>query len=335
MNFIMSPAIWVICIVLAVFLEWVVGNPMIFLNPVFLMRRWIKELTEFLNKGKHQKVKGVLMCLILVSSTTLIVIALQLLSMRLHPLLFCILNIWFMSTAFTVRSIKQKGDAIEAAMITHDVKKASAELSLFIGKDTNGLSEEEMTQLTIKAMAKNTITGIAGPLFYLALGIVTSIFIPIINPLVLAMIYKVVVTMDSMLGFSQKPHEKFNDFPRQLNNVFNFFATRTGAYLMILATQIVGFNMKETFRIYERDCNHYASPNAGHPEAVVAGALGIQLGGKGSFLERTEEDPLIGDATRPIFHTDIYESKVIMYVTEGIMTSLIVLLTVMLYIILT
>jgi|GEM_PF-548217 len=335
MNFVMSPAIWVICIVLAVFLEWVVGDPMIFLHPVFLMRPWIKELTHFLNEGKYRKAKGGLMCLILVSSTTLIVMALQFISMKIHPLLFCVLNIWLISTAFTVRSIKQSGDAIEAAMITHDVKKASAELSLFIGKDTSGLSEEEMTQLTIKAMAKNTITGIAGPLFYLALGVVTSVFVPMINPLVLAMIYKAVVTMDSILGFSQKPHEKFNDFPRQLNNIFNFFATRVGAYLMILATQIVGFNMKETFRIYERDCNHYSSPNAGHPEAVVAGALGIQLGGKSSFSGRKEEDPLIGDATRPIFHTDIYESKVIMYVTEGIMTSLIVLLTVMLYIILT
>ena len=240
-----------------------------------------------------------------------------------------------MSTTFSVRSVKQKGDAIEQAMITHDVKKASAELSLFIGQDNSNLSEEEMTKATIKAMAKNTISGISGPLLYLGLGVITSIFVPMINPLVLAMMYKVIVMMDSILGLSQKPHKKFSYFPMQFNNICNFFAARIGSYLMILATQIVGFNTKETLRIYLRDCNHYLSSNVGHPEAVVAGALGIQLGGKTTFLEEKEEDPLIGDETRPIFHTDIYESKVIMYVTEGIMTCLIVLVTVVFYIILT
>lgn len=179
---------------------------------------------------------------------------------------------------------------------------ARTRLSYIVGRDTQNLSREEIVRATVETVSENTSDGIIAPLFY------ASIF-----GAPLALCYKMINTMDSMLGYKNEKYRKIGFFPAKTDDVANFIPARLTGILMILTHP---FQIKRSLRIMLRDRKNHKSPNCGYPEAATAGILGVQLGGNNYYFGELVEKPTIGDKLRPLEAEDINRTIKIMYLTE-------------------
>jgi adenosylcobinamide-phosphate synthase len=131
----------------------------------------------------------------------------------------------------------------------------------------------------------------------------------------LAMLYKAVNTMDSMIGYKNERYIDFGRAAARLDDVFGWIPARIAAHLMILSAVLLRFDAKNALKIYKRDRFNHASPNSGHCEAACAGALGIRLGGNAYYGGKLEQKPAIGDGLRPAEAADIVHAVRLMYVS--------------------
>ena len=147
--------------------------------------------------------------------------------------------------------------------------------------------------------------GIVAPIFYA--GLLGAPF---------AMVYKAVNTMDSMFGYKNEKYKDFGFFPAKLDDVFNYIPARLSGILIVIAALILKLNYKNSFKIYIRDRNNHSSPNSAHPEAAVAGALGLRLGGANYYFGKLVEKPTIGDEVKKIQVLDVYKTNNILYLVS-------------------
>jgi len=133
--------------------------------------------------------------------------------------------------------------------------------------------------------------------------------------------YKMVNTMDSMLGYKNEKYKDLGYFPAKIDDAFNFIPARLTGVLMCLSS-ILRFDVRSGIKIMMRDGKRHTSPNAGIPEAAVAGLLNIQLGGNNYYFGKLVEKPTIGDKIRNIERDDIRKAIEIMYRTELLMLLL-------------
>ena len=151
-------------------------------------------------------------------------------------------------------------------------------------------------------MAENFSDGEIAPLFYMLIGGA---------PLALA--YKAVNTMDSMVGYKNEDYIDFGRAAAKLDDAANFLPSRLAAILLIAAAPLVGLDGKNAFRIWRCDRRKHASPNSAQTEAAMAGALHVQLAGPASYFGERVEKPYIGDPDRPIEPEDIRRANRLMY----------------------
>ena len=156
----------------------------------------------------------------------------------------------------------------------------------------------------METVAENTSDGIIAPLFYMMIG-----------GAVLGFAYKAVNTMDSMVGYKNERYQYFGTAAARLDDVLNYIPARLSAWIMILASCLAGLNGKNAAKIYRRDRSKHASPNSAHTEAVMAGALEIQLAGDAWYFGKLHKKPFIGDPIRKIEIEDIPRSHKLMYTT--------------------
>ena len=109
----------------------------------------------------------------------------------------------------------------------------------------------------------------------------------------LAFLYKAVNTMDSMFGYKNDKYIDFGYFPAKLDDVFNYIPARLSGYFIVIVSFVLGLDYKNSFKIYKRDKNNHSSPNSAHPEAAVAGALNVQLGGANYYFGKLFQSLLL------------------------------------------
>ena len=187
------------------------------------------------------------------------------------------------------RDLKEHGQAVSDALIKRDIVSARAMLARMVSRETSELSEPEVIRGTIESVAENSSDGVIAPLFYMAIGGVP-----------LAMAYKAVNTLDSMIGYRTEQYEQFGKVAARLDDVANFFPSRLSALALIGAAWVGRqsgrlYDEKAAWRITRRDGRKHDSPNAGYPEAAMAGALGVQLGGPSRYFGETVDKPILGD----------------------------------------
>ena len=146
------------------------------------------------------------------------------------------------------------------------LKEARDAVSFMVGRDTDRLSEPEIARATIESMAESTSDGVIAPLFYLVIG----------GP-PMALAYKAVNTLDSMIGHREAPYGDIGWASAKLDDLANVVPARLSAGLLVLASSFRHAAIADVWRIYRRDCSEHASPNSGHPEAAMAGALGCSF----------------------------------------------------------
>lgn len=191
-----------------------------------------------------------------------------------------------------------------APLAEGDLAAARRAVGMIVGRDTAELSEAGIARAAVETVAENASDGVVAPLLFMAVGGVP-----------LAMLYKAVNTMDSMLGYKNDRYLHFGRVAARLDDAANFLPARLTALLMIPAARFCGLDWRRAWRTYRRDRNNHTSPNAGHPESTCAGALGVQLGGPSVYFGKIVEKPALGDAVREIEPEDIHRTNRLLYAT--------------------
>lgn len=317
---------WMLLILGAVALDWIVGDPVKIPHPIVWIGKCIGGLTKRLNttpeiKGKS-RAKGLLMWVVVIVLTGTVIAGVQWLCLKIHPVLFAVVTLWFLGTTLAEKSLRQAVEGVMKALEADDLEQARVQVGYLCGRDTSALSEHDVIRATVETTAENTIDGILAPMFYMLVGMVLQHFLWFLSPLTLAMVYKAVNTMDSMTGYMQKPYTHYGYFPAKLDDAFNFPIARLGSWMMLIAGAALGFDFKNGVRVYKRDHSMHKSPNAGHPESAAAGLLRVQIGGTNIYFGQVVEKPTIGDADTPLTADTVRQSLKIMTGSEMVFAVL-------------
>lgn len=192
-----------------------------------------------------------------------------------------------------------------------DLPAARTAVSMVVGRDTACLDEAGVTRAAVETVAENAADGVIAPLFYMALGG---------GPLALA--YKAVNTMDSMIGYKNDKYLDFGRAAARLDDVCNFVPSRLAALLMVCVCPFLGFDAGGAWRIWRRDWSLSTSPNSGQTEAACAGALGLRLLGDAFYFGKLVYKPAVGDDTRAIEVADIARANRLMLAASAAMLLL-------------
>jgi adenosylcobinamide-phosphate synthase len=206
--------------------------------------------------------------------------------------------------AISPRCLRDEAMKVYRKAAADDLPGARRAVSMIVGRDTERLSMEGVVKAAVETVAESLADGVIAPLFYMAAG----------GP-ALAMLYKAVNTMDSMIGYKNERYIDFGRTAARLDDVLGWIPARIAAHLMILSAVLLRLDAKNALKIYKRDRFNHASPNSGHCEAACAGALGIQLGGNAYYGGKLEQKPAIGDGLRPAEAADIVHAVRLMYVS--------------------
>lgn len=292
-------------IIMAVILDFLIGDPYNFPHPVKLMGRIIgieEKLARRWFKKNGLKFAGLIIVLINISIGFFLPLVLLNL-IKEYGTIHAIINIYLIYTCLAARSLHYEAIKVKEAL-NEGLEKGRKRLSYIVGRETSKLSEEEVIKATIETVAENTSDGVIGPLLFI-------IFLGVPG----GMAYKFVNTMDSMLGYMDARYKNLGYFPAKIDDLFNLIPARLTGLLMLISS-IGRFNSKNGFRILKRDCRNHKSPNAGFPESAVAGLLGIQLGGGGYYHGIYIDKATIGDKVNKITESLIGNTVEIMYRTE-------------------
>jgi len=206
------------------------------------------------------------------------------LAFLVHPWLGNLLWIVLGYTTLAAKDLADHAWAVYRHLHAGSLPEARQAVSLMVGRDTGRLTETGIAGAVIESVAENTSDGVIAPLFYLVIG----------GP-PLALAYKAVNTLDSMIGYPDASYRDIGWASAKLDDLANVMPARLSAGLLVLSSSFRHATVADAWRIYRRDCAKHASPNSGHPEAAMAGALGILLGGPSVYKGIRVERPRLGD----------------------------------------
>ena len=221
---------------------------------------------------------------------------------RLHPLLGLAVQMFWCAQALAARGLVQESTNVYKELIKPDLPAARRAVSRIVGRDTAALTAEGVTKAAVETVAENASDGVIAPLFYMLLGGAP-----------LALTYKAINTMDSMLGYKNERYLYFGRIPAKLDDVANYLPSRLAALLWVAAAAFTHNDAKGAWKIWRRDRRRHASPNSAQTESACAGALGVQLAGPAYYFGEYYDKPTIGDPLRPVEPQDILRADRMMY----------------------
>ncbi len=297
------------------------GDPLGYPHPVRLIGQTISLLEKKFLQQAHtpwtQRFLGVILAVTIVSGAGIFTWAIIRMAGWVHPVFSSVIIIFFAYTTLATRNLYDEPRKVIRALEQGDLTLARKEVGFLVSRDTDRLDEQEICRALIETVSENTSDGIVAPLFYLLIG----------GP-PLAMAYKALNTLDSMVGYRNDRYRYLGWASARGDDLANLIPSRLTALLFILSSFMLEKNWKATWRITWRDGRMNTSPNSGYPEAAMAGALGIRLGGKNSYFGRVEEKPFIGEPERSIDRNVAKESLHLMIVNSLIAVIITILVIV-------
>ena len=299
----MNRLIFFIKIWIAYVLDLIFGDPQNVVHPVQVIGKIISAGEKVLLRKKYKFLAGAVLNIFTVSITYTLMYLISK-SVKIS-VFFMIIEIYLMYTIFSINSLAREGNRVYRILKEGDIEKARKDLSYLVSRDTEMMDEKMIIRSTMETISENTVDGIVAPMFYMFLG-----------GMPLAMAYKAINTLDSMVGYKNEKYMDFGKFSAKVDDAANFIPARITGILIVLASMILGYNYKNSLKIFIRDRKNHSSPNSAHSEASVAGALGVQFGGKVSYFGKDINKPTIGDKTKEFELEDIRKNIRIMYVTS-------------------
>ena len=272
-------------------LDLVLGDPAWLPHPVVGFGKMIAFGEHRLNKGSHRLFQGALLAIfliVLVFTVTWFVRSL-LFTFHFSLLILCDSIIVFCCLAGTtlIREVREVFHAVDRSL-----DEGRKQVARIVGRDTSELSAQEVRTAALETLAENLSDGVIAPLFWLAIGGVPAM-----------MAYKMVNTLDSMIGYRTERYKDFGCWAARIDDVANYIPARITALLMVIAAgkpQLIGF-------VWRNGRNH-ASPNSGYPEAALAGILDCRFGGPHYYFGELFDKPYIGENARELTTADMQKA---------------------------
>ena len=302
----MNKLILVIKIWIAYVLDLIFGDPQNIIHPVQIIGKMInigeKSLLgkKYKSDRKYKFFAGMILNITVISLTYGITYLIRRTSE--NSIILTVAEIYLMYTVFSINSLAREGNRVYNILKEGNIEKARKDLSYLVSRDTGTMDEKMIIRSTMETISENTVDGIVAPMMYMFLG-----------GLPLSMTYKAINTFDSMVGYKNEKYMDFGKFSARLDDVANFIPARVTGILIVISAMILGYDYKNSLKIFIRDRKNHSSPNSGHAEAGVAGALGVQFGGRVSYFGKEVDKPVIGDKIKDFELEDIKKNIKIMY----------------------
>jgi adenosylcobinamide-phosphate synthase len=291
--------------------DLLIGDPARWPHPVRLIGHSIsnmeKSIRQIFKGAMWLYIAGGLLWLWVVVVSGLITWGILHLSYDIHWLLGAAVEVWLAFTVLATRCLKDCAYDVLVPLRAKNLSEARLKVSYIVGRDTTRLNEQQITRATVETVAENTVDGVIAPMFYLFIGGVP-----------LAMAYKAINTLDSMVGYKNDRYLELGFVSAKMDDVANFIPARISWLLFTVSAWLIGCDAKSALSIGWRDRYQHKSPNSAWSEATMAGALGVQLGGPSQYFGQRVEKPWIGDAVRDIKPEDISLSTRLMYTASTI-----------------
>ena len=299
-------------------LDLIFGDPQRLPHPVVGFGKMISWGEHRLNKGAHRKLKGALLAITLILLVFLATFLLRYLFSKLPSpfgegmgvrLLFDVMIIFYCLAGTTlIREVRNVFLAVDRSLV-----EGRAQVARIVGRDTSALSAQEVRTAALETLAENLSDGVIAPLFWLALlgtpGMLT---------------YKMVNTLDSMIGYRTERYKDFGCWAAHIDDVANYIPARLTALLMTLPHAIFNFQFS-IFNFIKKYGKNHASPNSGYPEAALAGILNCRFGGPHYYFGQLFDKPYIGENDRELTTDDMKKAIRVNRTAEILMVVIIFL----------
>lgn len=288
-------------------LDALFGDPAWLPHPVVLMGRCISALEKHLRTAlpktpRGELVGGAAVAAVLPLGTLAVTGLACWAAARLHPALGLALQMLWCGQALAAKGLAQESRNVYKELAKGDLPAARRAVARIVGRDTQNLTAAGVTRAAVETVAENTSDGVIAPLLYMLLGGAP-----------LALTYKAINTMDSMLGYKNEKYLYFGRCAAKLDDAANWLPSRLAALLWVAAAALTGNSARGAWRIWRRDRRRHASPNSAQTESACAGALGVQLAGPAYYFGEYYDKPTIGDPLREIEPRDILRANRMMY----------------------
>ena len=278
----------------ALAVDRIVGDPPRFPHPVRAIGAAIAWIDQKLNRGRNRRGKGVGLALALPLASGLAAWGVIFSLARLWVPLGWIVTVLLIATTIAWKSLMDAGREVYTALRQEGLSASRQKVAHIVGRDTDHLDQAEVVRATVETLAENIVDGFISPLFYAALGGAP-----------LAVSYRAINTLDSMVGYRNDRYREFGWASARLDDWANWIPARITALILLAVFPLLGYSSGEAWRVMRGDAPKHPSPNGGIPESLVAGALGVQLGGLNYYHGIPSDRARMGQANRPLEPEDI------------------------------
>ena len=293
--------------VVAFLIDAMIGDPRSKFHPVVLIGNLISALEKILRRDSDSPAikifKGGILATVVITISIFIGCVIEFWAKDIPSLAARVfVQAFVLSFMISPRSLGDAAREIHFLLEQENLVRAREKVGWIVGRDTQNLNEAEVVRATVETVAENTVDGIISPLFYFALG-----------GLPLAIAYRAINTMDSMLGYKNEKYFYFGRVAARFDDIANYIPARLTAILFICAAMILNLDYKNAFEMAKRDAKKHPSPNGGWAEATVAGALKIQLGGTNYYFGQPHFRAYMGEPLESLEAAHILGAIRLMY----------------------
>lgn len=263
----MEPIYLAVALLLAFLFDLLFGEPPSSFHPVVYIGKVIKFCDDKLNQGSNASrlLIGAFMSALIPIFFVLLYRLVQV-GLEPIPIVMFIADVYILKSTFALQALRSAGVRVGDAIKANDVEGSRKRLGWLCSRDPSSLDEKDIVSATLGSLGENLSDSVVAPLFYFALfGIEGAIF------------YRVVNTMDAMIGYRSETYEYFGKFSARLDDTLNYIPARISAFILLIAALVMKFDWKNGLQILKRDRRKTESPNAGWPMATMAGLLRVEI----------------------------------------------------------
>ena len=308
-------------IAIAIVLDIIFGELPLKLHPVVYIGKTITFFEKLLYPFKNKKLGGLLLVLstVLVVISTIVIIAV--IFLKINFLLFLIFYLLIAFSLISIKSLKEHSISVYDNLKNNSLEGAKHSLSLIVSRDVNLMNKEKIITSTVESISENFVDAILSPLFYMTiLGVFGGL------------LYKIINTLDSMVGYKNDKYLNFGYFAAKLDDLLNFIPARISILFIAIASYICEKSFFKSISTFLRFRLCHESPNSGHAMSAFAGALDITLGGPTYYFGKLVNKPIIGGGSRKIIDESVIADAInLMTVSSLTFLYLIIILIVIIY----